>query len=261
MCFPLCPSQLTPQPIANNASAGYDSGAMTPTSLLITRPHASAARFIARLAEDIRQNVTIVTSPLLEIVPTGVQPDLAGYAGVIFTSSNAVTLAPEGNQKLAYCVGHLTAENAKITGWTVSAHEKTAEDLVAYLSEMAPAGPLLHLAGRHRRGDIAARLTAMGIETKVQILYDQKLMPLSEQAHALLQAEGRVLVPLFSPRSAAQFIDQVPHLHNVIIVAMSDAVAQCCRGLGAAHVLIAAAPTGQEMVQAVEKVLRNTSLA
>tara|TARA_R110000787_G_scaffold250480_1_gene356099 strand:+ start:122 stop:826 length:705 start_codon:yes stop_codon:yes gene_type:complete len=234
---------------------------MTLPSLLITRPQASATRFAAGLARDVRQRVKIVTSPLFEIVPTGIRPDLSRYAGIIFTSSNAVALAPKVNHRPAYCVGHIAAERAKAAGWTIFAEEQTAEHLIARISEMAPAGPLLHLAGKHRRGDIAARLTALGITTEVHVLYDQNAVDLSAEAHALLKGAAPVIVPLFSPRSAALFVDQTPHLHNVIIVAMSDAVALCCQGLGAARILVVAAPTGQEMLRTVEKVVRSSSLA
>lgn len=247
--------------MANNASSGYESGIMTLPSLLITRPIASAACFVARLAKDIQRDVTIVISPLLEIVPTGAQIDLTEVAGVIFTSSNAVELTPKGNHLPAFCVGHRTAKRAEAAGWAVVAEERTADKLVARLAEMAPPGPLLHLAGAHRRGDIAGRLTELGSPTNVLVLYAQTTLDLTAEAIELLDREGPVVVPLFSPRSAAQFIEQVPDLRNVTIVAMSDAVAQCCLNLGAAGVLVAAAPTGQEMLRCVEKVLCDISLA
>jgi len=247
--------------MANNANAGYDGEAMTRPSLLITRPLASATRFVGRLAEDIQQSVTIVVSPLLEIVPNGAQVDLSPYAGVVFTSSNAVALAPNGNQRPAYCVGRMTAERAKAAGWTVAATEQDAENLIAELARTHPVEPLLHLAGRHRRGDIAARLTGLGIKTDVQTLYDQNPVDLSAQALALFEGEGRILVPLFSPRSAAHFIERAPKLHNVSVVAISDAVADCCQMAGIESVLVVAEPTGKEMLCAVEKILLGTSLA
>ncbi|MGJ8627160.1 MAG: uroporphyrinogen-III synthase [Sulfitobacter sp.] len=234
---------------------------MTMPSLLITRPIANAACFVADLAKDIQQDVTIVVSPLLEIVPTGVQIDLTGFRGVIFTSSNAVELAPKGIQHPAFCVGQKTAKRAEAAGWSVIAKESTADQLVTRLAELAPTGPLLHLAGAHRRGDIAGRLSALGTPTEVIVLYKQSKLDLTTQAIELLNGEESVVAPLFSPRSAAQFIEQVPDLHNVIIIAMSEAVARYCLNRGAARVLIAATPTGQEMRLNVEKVLRDTSLA
>jgi len=247
--------------MANNASAGYEHETMTLPALLITRPHEAAVRFAAGLSQDIRTRAKIVISPLLEIVPTDAQPDLAPYGGVIFTSSNAVELAPHGNQMAAYCVGHVTAQRAEAAGWEICAETETAEQLISQMEKISPAGPLLHLAGKYRRGEVAERLTALGIATDVLVLYDQRPVELSDQAQALLKGEGAVVVPLFSPRSAAQFLDQIAHLHNVIIVAMSDAVAQCCREMGARRILVAVSPTGQEMRRSLEKVMRDTSLA
>lgn len=235
--------------------------AMTQAALLITRPHARALHFKAQLSQDVQRNVKIVISPLLEIVSTGVQPDITNYAGAIFTSANAVSLVPEGAEKPAYCVGSVTAERAKVAGWRVSAQELNADDLVARIAGMKPQGPLLHPAGRHRRGDIAARLTTLGIKTDVQVLYDQKPLPLSEQARALFKREGQILIPLFSPRSATQFVEQAPHLRGVTVVCISDAVAQRCKGSGVASVITVPAPTSLEMLRSVEKVLRSTSLA
>jgi uroporphyrinogen-III synthase len=234
---------------------------MTQTALLITRPYASAMRFEARVSQDVRRSANIVISPMLEIVPTGVQPDLANYSGVIFTSANAVALMPEGAGKSAYCVGSVTAERAKTAGWMVLAQELNADDLVVRVTGLTPKGPLLHLAGQHRRGDIAARLTAMGIKTDVEVLYDQEPMPLSAQARVLFEGEGPIVVPLFSPRSATQFIEQAPHLRGVTLVCISDAVAEQCQGSGVASVVTVPTPTGQEMLLTVEKVLRGTSLA
>lgn len=247
--------------MANNANAGYEHETMTLPALLITRPHEAAVRFEVGLSQDIRSRAKIVISPLLEILPTGAEPDLSPYGGVIFTSSNAVALAPRGNQMPAFCVGHVTAQRAKAAGWEISAEAETAEHLTSQLEKISPKGPLLHLAGKYRRGEIAERLTALGIATDVLVLYDQRPVALSDEAQALLKGEGAVVVPLFSPRSAAQLLEQAPQLHNIIIVAMSDAVAQCCREMGARRILVAAAPTGQEMRRSLEKVMRNTSLA
>lgn len=234
---------------------------MTKNALLITRPRASADRFVARLSADLLQGIDVILSPLLEIAPTGANPDVTQYAGVIFTSSSAVNLAPPGNGQTAYCVGRTTADHAQAAGWQISVVEQTADDLVAKLHEIKPAGPLLHLAGLHRRGDIGAQVAAMGVNVDVEILYDQKLLALSAQAQLRLEGEGRVVVPLFSPRTAQHFMQKASRLHNVTVVAMSDAVAECCQGMDEANLLIAAAPTGQEMLRRVEKLLRDISLA
>lgn len=235
--------------------------AMTQATLLITRPLASALHFKAELPQDLQRTAKIVISPLLEIVSTGVQPDTTTYAGVIFTSANAVGLMSEGAGKPAFCVGSVTAEHAKVAGWRVLAQELNADDLVARIAGTDAGGPLMHLAGRHRRGDIAARLTARGIETDVEVLYDQKSMPLSAQARALFEGEGQILVPLFSPRTATKFVEQAPHMRGVTVVCISDVVAKRCQGAGVASVITVPSPTRSQMLMAVEKLLRGITLA
>jgi uroporphyrinogen-III synthase len=121
-------------------------------------------------------------------------------------------------------------------------------------------GPLLHLAGRHRRGDVAAQLTAKGIVTDVHTLYDQQLCDLTEEAQALLAGDKPVLVPLFSPRSAQQFVAQARKLRHVTVVAISGAVAQALGKQEGVEIKIAAAPTGAEMVRSVENLLQGPSV-
>lgn len=234
---------------------------MTLPSLLITRPKASADRFVTRLSDDVRKKFPIVISPLMKIVPTEGLPDLADYKGMIFTSANAVEFAPNGNGRPAYCVGKMTAKHAQEKEWNILATAENAEALVEQLSNSNLTGPLMHLAGRYRRGKIAERLTAQGTQVYVYTLYDQHLLPLSDEAQSLLNGEAQVVVPLFSPRTAAHFIDQAHCLENVRVIAMSEAVASVCKGVPEKHMTILAVADGQEMMLDVEKVLRGISLA
>ena len=230
-------------------------------SLLITRPKASTDRFVARLSSDLRERFPVVISPLMRIVPIGDQPDLTNYKAVIFTSTNAVEFGPHGNERYAYCVGEETAKRARMAGWQVVTTAVNADGLVDDLAATGPIGPILHLAGRHRRGEIAQRMTARGTQVDVYTLYDQKLLPLSDEAQSLLDGEGRVVVPLFSPRTATQFIDQARKLDRVTMITMSKAVAQVCKGSHSANVLVAVAATGQEMIRSVEKAMYDISSA
>lgn len=78
-----------------------------------------------------------------------------------------------------------------------------AEALIATLSERPQIGPLLHLAGRHRRADIAGILGAAGLKVETATVYDQTLLPLSTAAQTLLKGPNPVIVPLFSAQRAA----------------------------------------------------------
>ncbi|GLQ28350.1 uroporphyrinogen III methyltransferase [Sulfitobacter pacificus] len=224
-------------------------------ALLLTRPDDSAARFVARLSDCAMQSVTTCFSPLLEIVSTGETADLTQVDAVIFTSARAVEFVPAVSQIAAFCVGVQTAEAARSNGWDVKLVAQTADALVASMRAAKVKGRLLHLAGVHRRGQIAARLGETGSLVEVVPLYEQRLLPLSDAAKDLLSGEIAVVVPLFSPRTAAQFVDQAPELGRVVVAAISPAVAQVFESGSVKAMHIAEAPTGDDMARLVEMLL------
>lgn len=234
---------------------------MTVPSLLLTRPRASAVRFAERLRPELRADVTVVISPLIEIAPNGACPDLTPFAGVIFTSAHGVRFAAAGDGRPAYCVGSTTSQAALARGWRIGAVARTAADLIHTVAQLHPPAPLVHLAGAHRRGDIARHLNDLGISTSVETLYTQELRPLTAEGQAVLRSEAPVVVPLFSPRTAAHFRSEATEMRNIRIVAISPAVA---RALGADHgmqVDIVAAPDGTHMLRQVENLLIGGGLA
>ena len=239
--------------MANNAETGR-------RALLLTRPPAGAARFLAALDPDVLGEVTICLSPLIDIVEVPHSDETGDHAGIIFTSTNGVAQAVRGNGRPAYCVGDRTRQEAEARGWKVVVATEDADALVARLSALRPPGPLLHLAGAHRRGRIAERLTAAGIETRVTTVYDQRLQPLTAEAQDLLAAPIPVILPLFSPRTAAHFLHEAVALRNVHALAISPAVAEAVAGAAFASLQVAKAPTGEEMARGVEKLLRKDSL-
>ena len=234
---------------------------MDKRALLLTRPYESGERFVARLAPDALKGVTLCFSPLLEIVPTGMTVDLAGHKGAIFTSTRGVSFGPEGAGRPAYCVGDQTRRAAIAAGWNVILMEQTADALVAAMGNGGVIGPLAHLAGVHRRGEVAERLRVHGISVDVAPLYDQVLQPLTVDAQEVLAGEVSVIVPLFSPRTAVQFVDQARQLRSVIFVAISAAVAIELAGQPVQNVHIAPEPTAIEMGRLVERLLRQRQLA
>lgn len=233
---------------------------MDKPSLLLTRPRSSAQAFAQSLDQQVMEDVLVCISPLLEITPLGTKVDLAGYTGVIFTSTNAVSFVQDGQGMPAFCVGARTAEAATGKGWRVERIAQDADALVASLSKDPVNGPLLHLAGKHRRGEVAERLSEIGITTNVADLYDQVLLPLSDEAQEILRGDRPVVVPLFSPRTAAQFAKEAGVTRNTQIIAISDAVAKAVQSIAVQEVHIATAPTAKEMRRGVEMLLHGDSL-
>lgn len=172
-------------------------------TLLLTRPHAQSARFAAELAARW-PGLAIVIAPLMEIVATGAAPPFAPGDAVIFTSANAIPFAGPGAGRTAWCVGAGTAARAAAAGFDARSADGAAEDLVALLRTARPEGRLWHLHGAHVRGDVVARLRAAGLAAEGHEVYAQRDLPPDAGFAAALDAAA-LLVPLFSPRSAALF--------------------------------------------------------
>lgn len=232
---------------------------MIPPTLLLTRPTASAQAFAALLDADAVSKVRIVISPLLKIVATGCVPPIGATQCVIFTSANGVANALDGAGRTAFCVGAQTTDQASKRGWRAVKSGETAQELVQALTAQPPDAPLLHLAGVHTRGDIAQTLSARGILTTHCALYNQVLVPLSEMARAALR--GPCIVPVFSPRSAEQLVNEAAgQLGQAHLLALSTSVAAPFGGESIANLFILPAPRTIYMCKEVEKLCLALSL-
>ncbi len=234
--------------------------------LLLTRPRAQSERFVRDFAAALGRELPVVIAPLIEIVPRGLAVDPGTAAGLIFTSENGVAAfaAAEARRHWpVWCVGERTADAARAAGFSqVSVAGGDAESLVAGILAARPAGPLLHLRGAHAAGDVSGRLTAGGIPTTAAVVYDQVAQPLSAEARALLaDPAAEVLVPLFSPRSAALLAEAAgtvrARLHPVAISAAAAAVWDDCAAAGARPARVAAAADAPAMIAALTDLLRN----
>ncbi len=226
----------------------------------MTRPHAASQRFVAQLPTRTVKRVTILHSPLLEIRPLNVRVETKGVNGLIFTSANAVNVAAsmDVDQSLpAYCVGPATTGTARGYGWDAHMVGGTAEELVANIVQHRPSTPLLHLRGEHSRGNVAERLTELGVTTREQPVYQQRLLPLTEDAKAAALGDAPVIVPLFSPRTARQFADVWSGSAPLWVAAISEATAEPLNQLDYARLKIAKEPTPKKMRKAVKKLVKH----
>lgn len=227
-------------------------------SVLLTRPEAASTGFAKALAAQFPGRTRTVIAPLMEPDYLAVQLT-GGNAGVIFTSATAVEAAVRLGLRTgpAFCVGKETATRASAAGFDTVSADGDAEALVAYLGALRPKPPLLHLCGAERRGDVAGRLSALGLPTDEIVVYRQRPLPLSQGALALLQDEGPLILPLFSPRSARLFAEALPPglRATLLLAALSPAVADACAGIACIHLAIAPQPDAAGMLQAVAKLL------
>jgi uroporphyrinogen-III synthase len=200
----------------------------------------------------------VVVAPVVAITPVGPAPDLARYGGVVLTSENALSgLPPPPPGLVAWCVGGRTAEAAARAGYDARAARGTADHLVAAISAAAEAGagrPLLHARGSESRGDVAARLAAHGIPCDEAVVYAQADLPLSDEARRLLERDEPVLVPLFSPNSAARLSAALAGKSlraGLLVAAMSRAVGAAWSGPAPVRMVVAARPDSEAMLDAL----------
>ena len=226
--------------------------------ILLTRPAPGAQETADALRARLGA-VDIVFSPLLRIgwVPARLSNRTATP---IFTSRNGVAgfLASGGIARgPCWCVGEATAETAQGAGFTPRAAEGDAESLIAMMLESGDKGPFQHYRGAHARGNVADRLSAAGHPTSAEVVYSQDTCELTDEASALLEGEAPVIVPLFSPRTAAQFASAYTGIHAasapVFAAVMSVAVGDELEQLPLAQVETAVRPDAAAMLDATER--------
>jgi len=225
---------------------------VTPPLLLLTRPRAQSEDFAARCQTDCPPHRVLI-APLTEIVPAAFDPAVfAGAGAVVLTSPNAVA-AVRGLGLPAWCVGPGTAAAARAAGLDVRESGGDATHLLADLRRAGPGERLVHAHGRHLARNLAAELVPEGFDIRGTVVYEARAVPWSDEVLPALEAEARVLAPLFSPRAASEFAarlgGRVPP--GLRIVAISANCAGCLPCALRARCTIARAPDAAAMRRAV----------
>lgn len=224
-------------------------------TLLITRMRPDAERFAQAISAAWGQPLTVHIEPAfrIEAIDVGSAPQVGD---IICTSANGVAqIARLGLAPLAvWCVGDRTAGAAQDAGYQAISARGDADDLVKLILAKRPNGPLLHVAGRDTRGNIADRLTSAGLPCKTLMAYQQVPNAPSAALGQLAGRSGHVVAPVFSPNSAlilaTQDWDATRHG-----VAMSPAVADVLTDQGFDTVTTAKAPAEAAMIDATLAVL------
>lgn len=224
---------------------------MTQPAILLTRPEEGAAWFAQALRARLGPGVVILSSPVLGIVPTGIVPDMTGDPLPVFTSRHGVDHCGLAGRGPCYAVGAATGQAAAAAGFVPRCAEGDVDTLLARILDDAPDCPLIHLRGDPAAGDLVARLRAAGFEARDCIVYRQAPRALSAEALALLDGDRPVILPLFSPQTAAQITRMHRGRAPLTVVAISENTAQAAHGLGAARVIVAAHPSMAAMGNAV----------
>lgn len=230
--------------------------------VLLTRPAPQSQRF-ARALQARLPSVQVVVSPLMQtewLHPP--LPDRPFHALILTSETGAeaaghLRAAGTPLPETAFCVGPRTTDTARAAGFAAISADGDVHALAALIRAAQPQGPLLHIRGEDVAGNLAETLTNSELETHSAILYAQRPCPLSPAAFTLLQAEGPVLVPLFSPRSAQILAQALPPEAKapLWIVAISPAAATEAQALTPARLAVAPHPDGGNMLQTVLQML------
>ena len=222
-------------------------------ALIITRPAPTGEVFADSVRAALDAPVEVIHAPALRIDPIPFAMPDARH--VVFTSARAVAQAPQGRGLTAWCVGGATAEAAANKGYDVRDADGDADALVALILSRQPAGPLVHLAGRHRRGAIDARLTAAGLRCTTVEVYDQIPLPPPEALVRAAEGAAPLVAPVFSPRSGRVLLDLAiaAPLH---VIAISRAVAGLFAPRRPASLLTVGHPDADHMRDMTVAVLR-----
>lgn len=219
-------------------------------TLILTRPADRSEAFLSLCERRMNRRLSSIISPVIDIVPTGDIPDLNAYRTIILTSASAVALFSDAGVligKKVATVGERTAALAREAGADAKC---LGENVEAFLAQgFGLEGPCLHCHGRHVRGDLAEKLTALGVSCDEVVIYDQISRPLSSAARAVLTGQGKVVLPLFSPRTAQLVAQAGPVTAPCTVIAMSDAVARAWPGDG--DIRVAQEPTVDAMCDSV----------
>lgn len=230
--------------------------------VLLTRPAPQSQRFAQALQARL-PSVQVIVSPLMQT--EWLHPPLPDrpFHALILTSETGAEAAGRLRATgtplpaTAFCVGPRTTEAARAAGFAAISADGDVHALAALIRAAHPQGPLLHIRGEDVAGNLTETLTNSGIETHSVTLYAQRPCPLSPAARTLLQAEGPVLVPLFSPRSAQILAQALPAdvKAPLWIAAISPAAATEAQALTPARLTIAPHPDGGNMLHTVLQML------
>ncbi len=224
-------------------------------TLLLTRPEAPSRRFAAAFRERFGADWPVVISPLTKIVNLSPQLPEGDWPDVIFTSENAVQafrkLRPD-HRATAWCVGGRTAKAAEAAGFRARTGPGDVAGLCEAIVAAGTVTRLLYPRPVHAAGNVEGAMYSAGIETKSVLVYDQVSRPPTAAAHLLMAGAAPVLLPLFSPRSAALAAAAFTSATAPVwIAAISGATADAGAPLTAPHCIIATRPDAEGMLDAL----------
>ena len=189
---------------------------------MMIRPKSRARDFVRSVGvADTR----VLYTPLIRIVFSDtILPNPRG-AGFIFTSATGVLAMARqfsGDGRLAFCVGGMTAEQARLAGFNVVVIAQTAQDLLGQI----PIGDYIYVRCAQVAFDLTGGLREKGVGVQDVIAYAQHPRDLTRAEHQSLQ-DRNLCIPVFSAFGAECLLPVLAELdpHRLKILTISETVA------------------------------------
>jgi len=213
-----------------------------------TQPEAdaTAARVRAYGAEAL-------IAPLLTIAPRAFDTDINGAQALVFTSSNGVAAyaSASGARNInALAVGDATANAAREAGFAAvrsAAGDVSALALMIERTLDPNGGKLIHIAGAHLAGDLAAEVRGAGFSYERRVAYE------AVEASTLPDAFHNPLdVVLFHSARAAEIFAKLgaPNAMRLTAGCLSEAVAAAARLTAWKRLIVAPTPREEALLAA-----------
>ncbi len=223
---------------------------------MMIRPKSRARDFVrAAGIEDTR----VLYTPLIRIVFNDTILPNPRDGVFIFTSATGVLAMARqynGDGRLAFCVGGMTAEQARLAGFNVVVIAQTAQDLLGQI----PIGDYIYVRCAQVAFDLAGALREKGVGVQDVIAYAQHPRDLTQAEHQSLQNRA-LCIPVFSAFGAECLLPVLAGLepHRLKILAISETVAiRFDKSL--IKVETAPAPTRGAMIARIAKIMTQPSL-
>jgi uroporphyrinogen-III synthase len=232
-------------------------------TFLLTRPAAQSLGFAQTLGQTF-PTVKCIMSPLMQTEFRDAPLPAVECEAAIFTSQagveGAIRLGQPGGAlpRLAYCVGSVTQNAARLAGFVTLASQHSAQELLAMIVARSPSGPLVYFRGRDVSFDISGALGDHGIATHSVTVYAQTATRLTPAAIAQLSGTTPTLLPVFSVRSAQMLCQQVSLIVRpspLWCAALSPAIAKELLPLGCQKRATATMPNADALITAIHVLL------
>ena len=227
-------------------------------TVLITRPDEDAKKLAKVFG---KAGIETIMAPMLKIHPLTLQGELFSAGGYVFTSTKGVKHAPKSLDISlpVYAVGKKTADAARAKGfWKVAEAGGNVDSLTRLLKTIwDPAkGDLLHLSGRHVRGDLKGELAKVGVTLYGVPVYEAKAeQSLGETLKKTLKDNKITHALFYSGRTITTFQDVVKKENlqdackSIKVVCLSEAIKKAAGDFPWKSVTIKTDPVGDTIEQ------------